>query len=219
VDFCGFHYENGTCRPIGRTETIRDWPTPKNVTQLRSFLGQSLQFRDNVPRYSHHAAPLYASTGKSWTWTPQQNRAFQELKNAICHSITTQRYEPTKPSELISDASLFAAAAQLRQEGRIIGIWSRAFTPAERNYTANDRELLAVVEALLAWQHLLENSPAIHVKTDNMINATNIKPSVKNRRINRWILILAEYPLTWHHIPGADNPADVASRRVDYNYK
>jgi hypothetical protein len=52
------------------------------------------------------------------------------------------------------DASLFAIAAILTQKGRVTAIWSRALTPAERNYPANERELLAVVEALQVWCHL-----------------------------------------------------------------
>ncbi|KAF2762748.1 hypothetical protein EJ05DRAFT_506434 [Pseudovirgaria hyperparasitica] len=50
VDYCGFHYRHGTCTPIGKTEAIASWPTPTNQTSLRTFLGQTLMFRDNIPR-------------------------------------------------------------------------------------------------------------------------------------------------------------------------
>jgi len=216
VDYCGFRYVNGTCTPIGRVEAIRDWPTPRNVTELRTFLGSTVMFRDHIIGYAQKAQPLYSSTGKSWRWTTQQNRAFLDLKNAMSHIVTTSRYDSRKPSELIPDASLYAGSAILVQEGRVIAIWSRAYSPAERNYTTNERELLAVVDSLSTWQHLLEGSPLIHVKTDNMINSHVIKPSTRNRRINRWILILSQYELTWSHIPGITNPADAYSRRPDY---
>jgi len=216
VDYCGYHYENGTCTPIGKVEAIATWPEPKSVTQLRTFLGMTVHFRDAVPNYAHKAQPLYASTGKSWQWTSQQKQAFLLLRKSITRLVSSQRYNPDKTAQLITDASLFAGGAILQQEGRVVAIWSRAFTPAERNYTANERELLAVVDALLTWQYMLEASPGIDVFTDNMINATNINQSQKNRRINRWILVLAQYKLTWHHTPGKENPADHVSRRPDY---
>jgi RNase H-like domain found in reverse transcriptase len=53
---------------------------------------------------------------------------------------------------------------------------SRALTPAWRNYPANERELLAVVEVLQVWCHLLEVAPRILEATDSMINATKIQP-------------------------------------------
>jgi len=213
--FCGFEYENGTCRPCAVDQTVKGWPQPTNRTALKSFLGATIPFKDHIIGYARTAQPLYACTGKSWIWTHQQTRAFQALKIAMTRVITTSRYDHAAPSTLISDASLFAAAAILMQGGRVCAIWSRAFTAAEKNYTADQRELLAVVDSLTAWRHMLEDSPNIEVNTDNMINATTIRPSSSNRRINRWILTLAQYQLEWRHVPGVTNPADPWSRRPD----
>jgi hypothetical protein len=84
-----------------------------------------------------------------------------QLRESTQRAITTHRHHEQKPARLDTDASLFAAAAILTQQGRITAVWSRALTPAERNYPANERELLAVVEALQAWCRLLEVAPRI----------------------------------------------------------
>jgi ribonuclease HI len=117
---------------------------------------------------------------------------------------------------LVTDASGFAAGAIVYQRKRVTAIWSRALTKAERNYTANERELLAVVDALQDMHYLFEVSPLITVHTDNMINVANIQSQCTNKRVNRWVERLMVYQLTWQHIPGADNPADAVSRNPSH---
>lgn len=53
-----------------------------------------------------------------------------QSRYAICGIIKTHHYKRTVRSTIISDASLFAAAATLLQEGRVIAMWSRALTAA-----------------------------------------------------------------------------------------
>lgn len=216
VDFTGYRFTNGSCKPLTKTEAIRDWPTPRNKRQLQEFLGTVNFMHDFVPRFAHYASPLFRATGKSWIWENQQDQGFRALKQACCNAIENRRYRPHMPSTLITDASLFAGGAILVQEGHVIAVWSRAYTPAERNYSADQRELLAVVDSLKAWFHDLEGSPGITIRTDNEINTSTLKPSSTNRRINRWILFLSQFQLTWQHIPGITNPADGISRRPDY---
>jgi hypothetical protein len=216
VIFCGFEYQQGTVKPLDRAETLSSWPLPKTPTQLRAFLGLTNQLRDHIPRYAATVSPLYNLTGKEWKWTPTHTKAFLKARELATRTVATTRHNQSHSATLTTDASLFGLGAILSQRGRITAIWSRALTPAERNYPANERELLAVVEALRVWTHLLEVSPSILVLTDSMINATNIKANHSNRRINRWIHTIQAFPLVWAHTPGATNPAYTPSRRPDY---
>jgi len=218
VEYCGFRYTKTSCEPLSRADDIMSWPPPKNQTQLRAFLGLTNQFRDHVPRYAMMAAPLYKSTGTTWAWTSQQSDAFHRLKVASANCMATRHHDPHLSCTITCDASLVGIAGISSQRGYITGIWSRALTPAERNYTTNERELLAVVETLRHFCYFLDTSPAILVRTDNMINATLLKPNNSNRRINRWIEVLQAHPLTWQYLPGEANPADAPSRRPEYGY-
>jgi len=218
IKYCGFIYDGHSCKPEDRSSSLRDWPTPKNPTALRAFLGLTNQMRDHVTNYATIASPLYSSTGKSWGWTPRQHSAFLELRDACCSVIATRPHNPHKSARLTTDASLFGIGAILTQEGHTTGIWSRALTSAEKNYPTNERELLAVVEALDHWVHVLDSAPRIEVATDSETNAKNVKANSTNRRINRWISRLQAYPLEWIHIPGSNNPADIPSRRADYRF-
>jgi ribonuclease HI len=216
VTFCGFRYRPGQCIPVTDTQTLAHWPTPTTPTELRAFLGLTNSIRDHIPHYAALAVPLYQLTGKQSTWSKRHTSAFLSLRAAATRAIPTHTHDTAAPATLTTDASLFAAGAILRQHGRVTAIWSRSFTQPERNYTANERELLAVVDSLKAWSHLLERAPMIRVETDNMINATNIKADGRNRRINRWIEVLQQFNLKWVHVPGVSNLADTVSRRPDY---
>ena len=216
VEYCGFRYSKTRCTPLIPRDDILSWPEPRNPTQLRSFLGLTNQLRDHVPRYGLIAPPLYKPTGKTWVWTSQQSNAFHRLKVACANYLATVHHRPDQRCTLTTDASLFGIAGILSQRGAVTAIWSRSLTPAERNYTTNERELLAVVESLHHFVFYLDTSPGILVRTDNMINATNLKPNQSNRRLNRWINTLQAHPLTWQHLPGERNPADAPSRRPDY---
>lgn len=218
VTFCGFKFSKDRICPPDRSHALRDWPEPKNPTQLRQFLGTTNDLRDHIPKYAMISAPLYASTAqnKEWRWTRQQHDAFLRLRRAACDTITTTPHDETRSAKITTDASLFGISCIITQRGRITAAWSRSLTPAERNYTTNERELLAVVEGLRKFTYLLEIAPSLLVVTDNQINASALTPNQSNRRINRWIETLQAYPLIWKWEPGETNIADHPSRRPDY---
>jgi hypothetical protein len=216
VVYCGFKFHHGKITPVAKTETITTWPVPRNKREVQVFMGMINPYRDHMPQFSTHATPMYTATGKVWKWGPDQQRAFNTLKQAVHRMVTTREHHPHRPCTMITDASLVGASAILEQDGKTTAIVSRALTPAERNYSADERELVAVVYALDQWQHLLEECPSITIQTDNMINASVLKESTSNRRKNRWIEKLMTYNITWQHIPGVSNRADAPSRRPDY---
>ena len=58
---------------------VRDWATPRDVSQLRSFLGLGNYFRTWVQGWSALVRPLTSLTRKSvaWDWTPACQHAFE----------------------------------------------------------------------------------------------------------------------------------------------
>ena len=81
----------------GKIVRIRDWPTPNNSNQLRSFLGLAPYYRRYVKGFSAIAAPLHALSVKAHTkagkrrehfiWTRQQKlKTLSEFSNALCEA-------------------------------------------------------------------------------------------------------------------------------------
>ena len=57
---------------------VRDWPTPKNVTEVQSFVGFVNFYRQFIPEFPHVASPLHCLTKKAepWQWTESKEAAF-----------------------------------------------------------------------------------------------------------------------------------------------
>lgn len=68
-----------------KIEAIKNWPTPVNVSQVRSFHGLPSFYRRFVKDFSTIAAPLNELTkkGVDFVWGPAQDNAFDELKNRL----------------------------------------------------------------------------------------------------------------------------------------
>jgi hypothetical protein len=88
VDFLGHTVsQEGVAMQESKIQAVIDWPRPKDVHQLRSFLGLCSYYRRFVDGFADTAAPLHALTSKSvhYHWGEEQEVAFNELK----HKLTT----------------------------------------------------------------------------------------------------------------------------------
>ena len=64
---------------------VRDWPTPKNVTEVQSFVGFVNFYQRFIPEFSHVASPLHCLTKKAehWRWNEPEEAAFWALKSLV----------------------------------------------------------------------------------------------------------------------------------------
>ena len=64
---------------------VQDWPTPKNVTEVQSFVGFINFYCRFIPNFSLVASLLHHLTKKEepWRWAGPEESAFQELKTLI----------------------------------------------------------------------------------------------------------------------------------------
>ena len=86
-----------------KTEAVSDWPVPRAVAEVRSFLGLTSYYRRFIYEYAHIAKPLHELTesGKEFSWTEACNKAFYTLKENLT-SISIQTY-PTLDYMFILD--------------------------------------------------------------------------------------------------------------------
>ena len=64
---------------------VRDWPTPKNVTEVQSFVGFVNFYRRFILEFSHVVSPLHRLTKKAepWRWNEPEEAAFRALKSLV----------------------------------------------------------------------------------------------------------------------------------------
>src|SRR3984885_6630266 len=226
VEYLGVIISNGKVKmnPV-KVEGVANWPVPKTVKEVRSFLGFCNFYRAFIPSFSHTARPLNDLTRKNrqWSWNKDEQKAFDQLKH-LCTSYPVLRTSDWEKQFIMeTDASGYALGAVLMQEFEDglhpIAFHSRSLLPAECNYDAHDKELAAVVYGFkCARPFLLGAKHAIRVRTDHKNLQYFQQPQKINGRQARWFEFLQDFDYTLEHIPGTSNTvADLLSRRKDLN--
>ena len=201
-----------------KVKAITEWPTPKDKTEVRSFLGLANYYRRFVPHFSSIARPLTDLTKKNvhYKWTPQCEVAFEALKHKLCEAPVLAMPDPNKPFVVVTDASAVAVGAALMQDlgsgWQPIAFESRKLNGAELNYSAYDREMLGVIHALRIWRHYLTGVHfEVHTDHDTLRHITT-QPTLSKRQA-RWLEFLSEFDFEIKYLKGKDNVvADALSR-------
>jgi hypothetical protein len=149
-----------------KMQGITDWPTPRKVKDVQSFLGFVNFYWRFIQGFSHIAKPLHALThkAKQWAWGNTEQKAFDSLKRAVTSAPVLTFPTDTGHFRLECDASNFATGAVLSQlqddrQYHPVGFMSKSFNDIERNYQIHDKEMLAIIRALEEWRHFLEGAP------------------------------------------------------------
>ena len=62
-----------------------NWPTPKSITEVRSFLGAAQYWRKFISNFSAISAPMHGVTSvkRDFQWGGKQQKALESLKEKI----------------------------------------------------------------------------------------------------------------------------------------
>jgi hypothetical protein len=225
ISFLGHEIlEGGFIKPnLEKIQAISDWPAPKNLKELQSFLGFVNFYRRFISDVSKRAAPLFQLLRKECTfaWTSECEVAFNFLKQSLTTSPVLLIPDPDKPFRIECDSSDYAIGAVLTQKEEKSKKWlpvaylSRSLDSAERNYPIQEKELLALISALRKWRHYIFGYE-VQVSTDHQSLVSYFNHKNLSGRKARWMIELSEYPVNIVYRKGCDNLiADTLSRRPD----
>ena len=213
------------CDP-DKIESVKQWPAPQTVTEVRQFIGFSSYYRKFIPNFSEIAYPLTELTKtinkpkfQKFKWTEDCEAAFSKLKELLISSPILAY--PTAEDEFVldTDASNYAIGAVLSQiqngEERVIAYASHTLQKTQQNYCTTKRELLAVVHFVAHFRHFLYG---VHftVRTDHaslkwLRNFKNI-----DGMLARWLTALECYDFTVEHRKGELHGNADGLSRVQY---
>jgi hypothetical protein len=207
-----------------KIQVIQDWPEPKKIKDIQSFLGFANFYRQFIYGYSNIVVPLTWLTckGTPWNFDEKCREVFEKLKKAFTTAPILMHWIPDTQIIIETDTSDYALAAILSiitpdNEVHPVAFHSRTFTAPKLNYAIHDKELLAIFEAFHIWRHYLEGSPlSIDVVTDHKNLEYFITTKVLTRQQVQWSEYLAQFNLVIRFRPGQlGTKPDSLTRRWD----
>ncbi|XP_063408205.1 uncharacterized protein K02A2.6-like [Mytilus trossulus] len=205
-------------------KAITEAPEPKNVTELKSYLGMLNYYNRFLPDLSSKLAPIHEllKKEKQWEWDKSQQEAFELSKTLLKSSKVLVHYDPNKDIFLSCDASTYGIGTVLSHKmedgcDRPVEYVSCTLAPAERNYSFLEKEGLAVIFALKKFhQYLFDRKLTIytdHKPLIGLFNENKCIPPMSAARIQRWALTLSAYEYKIVYKEGKKNSiADALSR-------
>ena len=225
VKFAGYVISTqGVAPDPEKLSALRNFPTPKNLTDVRSFLGLANQLGSFIPDLAHVSKDLRMLLKKdvSWLWLPAHDVAFQKTKEALLQHAVLSHFNNDAYVELLTDASrlngIGYALIQRDRDDRIrlVQCGSRSLTTSETRYATIELELLAAVWAIRKCRYYLaarmftlvvDHRPLVGVFHKDSLDA------IDNRRILSLLDKIAGYTFTVQWVPGKNHCiADALSR-------
>ena len=119
VEYLGFDVSAEGIKPsLSKVQAILNWPTPKTVTDVRSYLGLCNFYRRFIRWFSELAAPMMDLTKKNkpFVWDDEAEKSFNRLKTAMVTAPVLQLLDFEREFVVTTDASEVLVGAILQQD-------------------------------------------------------------------------------------------------------
>eukprot|EP00253_Pinus_taeda_P031869 PITA_31869 len=202
---------------LAKIKAIVNWPTPKSITEVRSFLGAAQYWRKFISNFSSIAALMHAVTSvkRAFQWEGKQRKAFESLKEKISSTLVLALPDLRQPFEIQTDASDYAMGAVLLHHGKPIAFHSEIFNGVVVNYPTYDKELYALVQSVKKWKHYLMGKETM-IHTDHQpLQWLQSQSTLQQSQHLRWMGFLQQFHLVIRYKKGVLNKvADMLPRPI-----
>ena len=118
-----------------KVQAVVDQPAPKNISELRSFLGQIYYCAKYIPTY--HPPSLLLKAGCPWVWSEERSKAFQLAKVRVTQAQVLAHFDKKLPISLAADPSPYGVGAVIShtmpdRSERLITYASRTLSEAKK---------------------------------------------------------------------------------------
>ncbi|GBG61302.1 hypothetical protein CBR_g19835 [Chara braunii] len=194
-----------------KIQAVQDWPEPRNVTDVRSFLGLTGYYQRFIKGYLKITGHLFKLQCKDqpFDFGTDARESFLALKAALLSAEVLRTYHPLLPTRITTDASSYGIGVVFEQHDGVdwhpVEYFSKKVSVVHSIDDAHKKELLAFVHALKRWRHFLlgrrhfrwvtHDNPFIFYKSEDTVNNT----------IARWMTFIDQLDFFPDHIPGKSN--------------
>lgn len=192
---------------------MAEWPAPKNLKQLRGFLGITRYYRRFIRHYGVVSKPLTELLKKgAFKWGPEAAVAFQELKTAMTTAHVLSLPDYTLPFTIKADACGNGVGAVLMQQGKPLAYFSKGLSQKNQGLSTYEKELLAIVMATQKWYTYLQGNHFL-IKTDHQSLKYLLEQRLSTLFQQKWLAKLMGLDYETVYKKGKDNvAADSLSR-------
>ena len=230
VEFAGFEITSNSVKPSKKySEAIKNFPTPKNITDIRSWFGlvnqvsYAFSMADKMTPFRKLLKP-----NTRFQWNEELDIAFAKSKSTISYEINkgVQIFDKEKPTCLSTDWSKDGIGFWLSQKHcqcrsdkpfccktgwKTTLIGGRFTHAAEARYAPIEGEALAVVEGLNKARYIVIGCPNLTIAVDHKpllkIFGNRTLDEISNPRLRNFKEKTLRYKFNIMYVPGVKQKA------------
>lgn len=206
-----------------KVESVLKMNPPRDISELRSFLGTINYYGKFIQGLSSVLSPMYEllKLGTKWHWSQSCQMSFNNVKELLSVAPILMHYDVNLPVILTCDASAHGLGAILSHklatgEERPVAYASRSLNCAEKHYSQIDKEALGIIFGVKKFHQFLYGKRFL-LRTDHkpLLSIFGPKkgiPLMAASRLQRWSVILSAYYYDIEYVCSTKNTADILSR-------
>ena len=218
------HYIGHLISPEGisplpnKLDCLRHMPVPKDVKEIKQFLGLTGYYRKFVPRFADISRPLTTLMKKDrkFEWTPACQKSFELLKETLCGEPVLKYADTSKPYTLYTDASKFSWAGVLTQshttviDGKStttdhpVTFVSGLFRGSQLNWAALMKEAFAIYMSVKKLLFYLTDAQIL-LRSDHKPLEKFLLKNTLNSKVNNWAMELEAFNIQFDYIKGSNS--------------
>ena len=206
IDYLGYLITGKGIQPTANgIAAVANFPIPRNLKEVHSFIGLSSYFRKFIEKFAVLAKPLndLMKAGATFMFGAKELEAFETIKRKLISAPILAIYSPHDPTEIHCDASSVGFGAILMQRKadmkfHPVFYFSKRTSEVESRYHSFELEALAVIYALRRFRVYIYGLKFKIVTDCESLKLTLNKKDV-SPRIARWALELQSYDYEVEH--------------------
>ncbi|GAV75057.1 hypothetical protein CFOL_v3_18537, partial [Cephalotus follicularis] len=216
VEYLGhFISEQGVSTDPKKVATVQQWPIPKNLKELRGFLGLTGYYKRFIRNYSLLSKPLTSLLKKdAFKWTDEATDSFNRLKDAMVTAPILALPDMQEEFVVETDASGSGIGAVLMQNGHPVAYISKQLSPKHQALSVYEKELFAILFAVKKCEHYLLCGH-FKIKTDHQSLKYLLQQKLTTPGQVTWLSKLLRFDYEIVYKKGKENIAADALSRIE----